>query len=142
MCNGASVLELLSIYEITDQPHKMEISMPDPKPVTAANLDKFRGIIADMPINTTHAMEIEDVVAACYDVIHEARYSKKQGFDAIANALNANGFKVSERRLKKEFEDLAEKRAQTAGAADTPTAAARAKPAKAATSAAKPVQAA
>lgn len=114
--------------------------MADYKPVTAANLDKFRGIIADMPLNTMHVMKIEDVVAACYDVIHEARHSKKQGFDAIANALNANGFKVSERRLKKEFEDLAEKRAQTAGAADTPTAATLAKPAKAATSAAKPVQ--
>ncbi len=116
--------------------------MPDPKPITAANLDKFRGIIADMPINTMHVMKIEDVVAACYDVIHEARYSKKQGFDAIANALNANGFKVSDRRLKKEFEALEGKQPQNAVKAETAVTSPRAKPAKATTPAAQPVQAA
>ena len=115
--------------------------MADPKPVTIATLAALRSTIADMPINSAHVLTIEDVVADCYDVIREARTAKKQSFENIAKVLAENGFKISERRLKKVFEDLEKTREQDATKATTAQAMPRSKSAKPAAAAPTPMSA-
>lgn len=104
--------------------------MADPKPVTLATLAAFRSTVADMPVNSAHVLTIEDVVAACFDVIREARTAKKQSFANIAKVLADNGFKISDRRLKKVFEDLEKTRGQNTANATTAQAMPQSKPAK------------